>query len=160
MKEGLKTALADGRNFVTAVHHTLASYRATPHSTTGVTPVLLMLSFPLRTPLTLLQQSAMTSSTSSSAPPTPSPIQARVRFRQQLMSRDHDACHHAKPTRLSAGDQVRIKVSNRDNKLAPFCSDPVRVLKVIGNTDGQNGQHWNVRRCLPCRSSLRREPHL
>jgi hypothetical protein len=158
MKEGLKTGLADGRNFVTAVRHTLASYRATPHCTTGVTPASLMLSFPLRTPLTLLQQSAMTSSTSSSEPSTPSPIQARVRFRQQLMSKDHDARHRAKPTRLFAGDQVRIKVPNRAHKLAPVYSDPVRVTKVAGNTVWlANGQRWNVRRCLPCRSSLRQE---
>ena len=158
MKEGLKTGLADGRNFITAVRHTLASYRATPHCTTGVTPASLMLSFPLRTPLTMLQQSAMTSSTSSSAPPTPSLIEPRVRFRQQLMSRDNDIRHHAKPTCLSAEDQVRIKVPNRAHKLAPVYSDPVRVTKVIGNTVWlENGQRWNVRRCLPCRSSLRRE---
>ena len=156
MKEGLKTGLADGRDFVTAVRHTLASYRATPHCATGVTPASLMLSFPLRTPLTLLQQSAMTSSTSSSAPPTPSPIAARVRFRQQLMASDHDARHHAKPTCLSAGDRVRIKVPNRAHKLAPVYSDPMLVTKVVGNTVWlENGQRWNVRRCLPCRSSLR-----
>ena len=105
-----------------------------------------MLSFPLRTPLTLLQQSAMTSSTSSSEPSTPSPIQARVRFRQQLMSKDHDARHRAKPTRLFAGDQVRIKVPNRAHKLAPVYSDPVRVTKVAGNTVWlANGQRWIAR---------------
>ena len=155
MKEGLKTGLADGRNFVTAMRHTLASYRATPHCTTGVTPASIMLSFPLRTPLTLLQQSAMTSSTSSS--PSPSSIAARVRFKQRTMSLDHDVRHHAKPTSLSAGDQVRIKVPNRAHKLAPVYSDPMRVTKVVGNTVWlENGQRWNVRRCLPHRSSLRR----
>jgi hypothetical protein len=153
MKEGLKTGLADGRSFVTAVRHTLASYRVTPHCTTGVTPASLMLSFPLRTPLTLLQQSAMTS---SEEPSTSSPMQARVRFRQQLMAKNHDARYHAKTTLISAGDQVRIKVPNRAHKLAPVFTDPVRVTKVVDNTVWlENGQRWNVRRCLPHRSSLR-----
>lgn len=156
MKDGLKTGLADGKDFQTAIRQTLATYRTTPHCTTGVTPASLMLAYPVRTPLTLLQQSAVTSSPSS-ALSTLAPMRARVRFNQQLMSKDHDARHHAKPTRVSAGDQVRIKVPTRAHKLAPVYSDPVRVTKVIGNTIWlENGQRWNVRRCLPCRSSLRR----
>ena len=100
----------------------------------------------------------MTSSTSSSVPPTPSPIQARVCFRQPWLSRDHNARHHAEPTQLSAGYQVRIKVPNRAHKLAPVYSDLVRVIKVVGDTVWlKNGQRWNVRCCLSCHSSLRRE---
>ena len=153
-KEGLKTGPAGGRNFVTAVRHMLVSYRATPHCTTGVAPTSPMLSFPWSTPLTLLQQSATTSSTSPSASPTPSPIH----FREQLMSRNHDARHHAKPMCLSAEDQSRIKVPNWAHKLASVYFDPVRVIKVVSNTVWlEIGQRWNVRHCLPCRSSLRRE---
>ena len=49
-------------------------------------------------------------------------------------------------------------VANHAHKLAPVSTDPVRVTKVVDNTVWlKNGQRWNVRRCLPHRSSLRHE---
>jgi hypothetical protein len=171
MKDGLKTGLADGKDFQTAIRQTLATYRTTPHCTTGVTPASLMLAFPVRTPLTLLQQSAnrlMTSSSSipshpvkssskSKSSPDPSTvIAARVRFKQQLSADYHDRKFRAKLSSVKAGDLVRIKLPTRSHKLAPTYSEPRRVSKANETTVWlENGQRWSLRRCLLHRSSLR-----
>ena len=89
MKDGLRTGLADGQEFITAVRHTVAAYRTTPQGTTGVTPAALMLSFPVRTPLTILPLSAAVQ------PETGSSVTARVRFQQRRMSEQHDRRHRA-----------------------------------------------------------------
>ena len=172
MKDGLKTGLADGKDFQTAIRQTLATYRTTPHSMTGVTPASLMLAFPVRTPLTLLQQSVdrrMTSPMSAHDRPvttpststlpnqsTPSVIAARVRFKQQQLADHHDRKYRAKLSTVKAGDLVRIKLPNRSHKLAPVYSEPRRVTKANETTVWlDNGQRWNLRRCLLHRSSLR-----
>ena len=49
MKDGLRTGLADGHEFITAVRHTLAAHRTTSQGTTGVTPAAPMLWFPVLT---------------------------------------------------------------------------------------------------------------
>ena len=107
MKYGLRTGLADGHEFITAVRHTLAAYRTTPQGTTGVTPVALMLSFLVRTPLTILPLS------SAVQPETSSSVTQRVRFQQLRMSEQHDQRHRAKLPTIQAGDMMRIRLPNR-----------------------------------------------
>ena len=102
MKDGLRTGLADGHEFITAVRHTLAAYRTTPQGTTGVTPAALMLSFSVRTPLIILPLS------SAVQPETSSSVTQRVRFQQLRMSEQHDQRHRAKLPTIQAGDMVRI----------------------------------------------------
>ena len=41
MKDGLKTGLADGKDFQTAIRQTSTTYRTTPHCVTGATPASL-----------------------------------------------------------------------------------------------------------------------
>ena len=127
MKEGLRTGMADGQSFVTAVRQTLAAYRSTPQSTTGVTPASLMFSFPVRTPLTILPQSVLpcacqstsllsgtsTSSSSTLASSSTSSVARRVQFVQQRMSKQYDRRHHARSTPIAAGCMVRIRYPNR-----------------------------------------------
>ena len=113
MKDGSKTGLADGKDSQTAIRQTLATYRTTPHCTTGFTPPSLMLAFPVQTPLTLLQQSANRLRTPSKSVPdhpvsiwsgtsslpitsTPSVIAARVRFKQQMTAAFHEWKYRAK----------------------------------------------------------------
>jgi hypothetical protein len=149
MKDGLRTGLADGQEFITAVRHTLAAYRTTPQGTTGVTPAALMLSFPVRTPLTILPLS------SSVQPETSDPVTTRVQFQQTQMSKQHDRRYRAKRPTIQAGDMVRIRIPNPRHKLAPVYSEPLVVNKAVGNTVWlANGQRWNVRRCLRHKSSL------
>ena len=173
IKDGVKAALVDGQSFTTAVRQTLAAYRTTPQSSTGVSPATLMLAYPVRTPLSLLQQSAgkptsslppsSTSPMSASGPPSSvvETVRKRVRIGQAKMADYHDRRKHARPTQIKAGDQVRILLPVRAHKLAPKYSDLHRVVRASNNTVWlENGQRWNVRRLLLRRSSSKQSPTL
>jgi hypothetical protein len=155
MKDGLRTGLADGKAFTTAVRQTLAAYRTTPCTTTGVTPASLMLSFPVRTPLSLLQQQAgVPVATSASA--ARQTVERRVEFNQKRMADQHDKRQNAKQPRFKAGDVIRVKLPNRPHKLSPAYSEPFPVVRAAGNTVWlANGQRWNVRRCILVRPTRR-----
>jgi hypothetical protein len=149
LKEGIKANMADGRSFMTSIRQTLATYRVTPHSTTSVTPASLMLAFPVRTPLSMMARPK-----SSSSRPSVQALRKAVRLKQAAMAADHDRRVHARPTSIVPGDQVRILLPRRSHKLAQSYSDPLTVKSVKGNyVTLQNGQRWNLRRCLPSRSS-------
>ncbi len=166
MKEGLRAGLADGRSFSTAMRQTLAAYRTTPHTTTGVTPASLVLAFPVRTPLSMLPMAVTSApqlaSSRSSSPPLPvaapslQSVRSKVSFAQNRMSADHDRRHRAKASIIKPGDFVRIRLPVVPHKLAPRYSEPRAVVKAAGNTVWlQNGQRWNLRRCLLHRSVLK-----
>jgi hypothetical protein len=73
------------------------------------------------------------------------------------MAAYHDKRHHAKSPSIAPGDCVRLLLPRRSHKLARTFSDPHLVVKVTGNTVFlENGQRWNVRRCVLYRSSLKR----
>jgi hypothetical protein len=144
LKNGLKAALAEGKSFMNGLRQTLAAYRTTPQSTTGVTPASLMLAFPVRTPLTMLapalhQRQQLQHQT----------LANRVQRQQQKMALNHDSRRRAKQPAFSAGDYVRIKLPTRPHKLANSYSEPCRVDRAKGNTVWlDNGQRWNVRRLI------------
>jgi len=73
MKNGLRTGLSDGYEFITGFRHTLVVYRTTPQGTTGVTPTSLVLSFLVCTPLMILPLSSAVQTETS-------PVKARVQF--------------------------------------------------------------------------------
>jgi hypothetical protein len=152
LKAGLRMAIAEGKPFITGLRQTLATYRTTPHATTGVSPASLMLRFPVRTPLTMLRST----STSSEEPVTSSRVQKRVKFCQNKMAEYHDQKHHVKSLTVKPGDWVRIRLPDVPHKLAPVYSEPREVLKANDRTVWlTNGQRWNARRCIRHRSSLR-----
>ena len=104
LKDGIKAALAEGKSFRDEVRQTLAAYRTTGHSTTGVSPASLMLVFPVQTPLSLLGPG---SSATANTPVTPRvAVEKRVRFQQQQAAQAHDCCTRAARTPLAAGDWV------------------------------------------------------
>ena len=152
MKDGLRAGLAEGHPFMTAVRHTLAAYRTTPHATTGVTPASLFLAFQVRTPLTSLKQSL------TSSPPEHPVVATKVKFAQEKMAAHYDQKHRVKAGTVKAGDKVRILLPVRAHKLAPKFSEPITVKKAVENTVWlENGQKWNLRRILLHKSSLRSE---
>jgi hypothetical protein len=66
------------------------------------------------------------------------------------------AARGPRPTLLTAGDWVRIRLPKRGHKLAPVYTEPHEVAKVSGNCVVlRNGQRWNLRRCLRHRASMR-----
>lgn len=152
LKEGIKAALAEGKSFQTGVRQTLAVYRTTAHAMTGVSPASLMLAFPVRTPLSVLSQF----NSSGASVPHNTAVEKRVRFQQQQAAEAHDRRTRAAPTRITAGDWVRICLPRRGHKMAPTYSEPRQVARVHGNcVELCNGQRWNLRRCLHHRPSLR-----
>lgn len=153
LKDGIKAALADGKSFRDGVRQTLAAYRTTVQSTTGVSPASLMLAFPVRTPLSVLSPSGSFSTSSTRIVG----VEKRVRFQQQQAAKAHDLRTRAVHTQLVAGDWVRIRLPRRRHKLAPAYSEPFEVAGVKGNCVMlRNGQRWNLRRCLKHRTSLQR----
>jgi hypothetical protein len=149
IKDGVKAALLEGKPFMTGVRQVLASYRMTPQSTTGVTPASLMLAFKVITPLSLIGQG-------QSKSPSTSSVVERVRFKQAQMSGKYDSKMHASKTKIKAGDFVRLLLPRRNHKLAPVYSNPYKVRRVAGNcVTLENGQKWNVRRCLLHKSILK-----
>ncbi len=160
LKEGVRVGLAEGKTFLTAVRQTVATYRVTPNTTTGVTPAALMFAFPVKTPVTMLKpvtHAASPTSTSTTAASPGSTVQSqtadrvaqRVQFKQQAMKSYHDKRTRAKPSSIKPGDFVRIKRPVLEHKLSPAYSEPVEVRRVSGNTVWLvNGKCWNVRRCL------------
>ncbi|HSN22592.1 MAG TPA: hypothetical protein VLS45_00230, partial [Methylomicrobium sp.] len=150
----IKAALAEGKSFRDGVRQTLAAYRTTAHSTTGVSPASLMLTFSVRTPISVL--SPVTSAGRSTTFRLTDVVEKRVRFQQKQAARAHDRRTRAAPTLLTAGDWVRIRLPRRGHKLAPVYSEPQEVTKVSGNCVVlRNGQRWNLRRCLRHRAIIR-----
>lgn len=154
LKDGIKAALAEGKSFRDGVRQTLAAYRTTAHSTTGVSPASLMLAFPVRTPLSVLSPRGSVTANTPVAPKVS--VEKRVRFQQQRAAQAHDRRTRATPTPLAAGDWIRIRLPRRNHKLAPTYSEPFEIARVNGNCVILcNGQRWNLRRCLRHRTSMR-----
>ena len=156
LKEGIRAAMVEGKSFSTGITQTLATYRMTAHATTGVSPASLMLAFPARTPLTLLQRARSTLHLPSSQLDQAQHVAKRVRFLQNKSVAAHDHRRRAAPTRIVQRDYVRIRQPRRGHKLAPVYSVPILVTAVRGNCVVlDNGQKWNRRRCLRHQPSLR-----
>ena len=155
LKEGIRAAMAEGKSFHTGVRQTLAAYRMTSHTTTGVSPASLMFAFTARTPLSLLQP-VRSPSLLTTQPSQSQAVARRVRFQQDKSAVAYDQRHRATATPIVVGDYVRIQLPRRSHKLAPKYSELHEVVKVNGNCVVlRNGQRWNLRRCLRHKTSLR-----
>jgi hypothetical protein len=141
IKDGVKVGLAEGLSFIASIRRTLATYRMTPHSTTGVTPSSLMLAFKARTPLTILSADSQIQDGGS--------LRQRVEQKQRKMKQRHDRKFRARQTIIEPGDLVRIMLPRRSHKLAAKYSNPFPVGRVSGNTVYLvDGRRWNLRRCI------------
>lgn len=113
-----------GWSFLRAIHHTLLHYRATQHSTTGVSPAFLMLGRELHLPLDRL---------SPALPQEPLPeVRASVTRQQRRMKQKFDFSAHVKVPDIKAADWVRVRRPHRDNKLASYWSVPLQVTHQLG----------------------------
>ena len=134
LKEGLKAALADGKTFQQGVRQTLASYRSTPQSATGVSPAKLMYNFEMRTQLSLLSNDT----TQKAQVDDNTKRQVRFSLKEVKASRSSRV---AKPVDLHPGDSVRVRIPVRPHKLSPDYSEPLRVRKANETTVWlENGQ--------------------
>ena len=144
LKNGLRAHMAQGCSFSHALRHTLLHYRATKHSTTGVSPASLMLGRELTLPLDRLR-----SPTSLSPPLSPSPVvRASVTQKQAQMKRRFDLSKRAKVPVIAASDWVRVRRPHRDNKMASFWSSPFQVARQLGPATFllSDGSRWHSSR--------------
>ena len=121
LKNRIRAHLADGLPFSAALLRTLLHYRATPHSTTGSSPALLMMGRELQLPLDRLRAPAAVT-------PTATPCQsARVAEAQRRMKQRFDKRRRVRAPPFTVGDWVRIHRPNRDHKLLSFWTAPMKV---------------------------------
>ena len=148
VKDCLKTSRADDTPPKEALRAMLASYRATAHATTGVSPAELMLGRKLVLPLDVLR---------SKPPKQVSFGDPAVSVRQkQLKQKSYaDFKRRARPFPLHAGDWVRVRVQVRDSKLAKSWSEPKLIKKMLGPATVllEDGTRWNA-----CQLRLDRSP--
>uniref|UniRef100_A0A3B3IH14 Gypsy retrotransposon integrase-like protein 1 n=2 Tax=Oryzias latipes TaxID=8090 RepID=A0A3B3IH14_ORYLA len=144
LKNGIRACMEEGNVFSEALNQTLLSIRASKHSTTGVSPALLMIGRELKQPLDCLR-----------AQPVPphgtqglQKVRARVISSQARMKRQFDDTHRVQTPSLAVGDWVRIKRANRQHKLQSYWSDPLRVTQKLGSVTYrlENGTRWHSNR--------------
>ncbi|XP_034095735.1 uncharacterized protein K02A2.6-like [Gymnodraco acuticeps] len=142
LKNGIRAHLADGLPFSAALLHTLLHYRATPHSTTGSSPALLMMGRELQLPLDRLRAPVAVT-------PTATPCQsARVAEAQRRMKQRFDKRRRVRAPPFTVGDWVRIHRPNRDHKLLSFWTAPMKVTAQLGSATFRlaDGSQWHASR--------------
>ncbi|RXN17684.1 putative protein K02A2.6-like protein [Labeo rohita] len=124
LKNSLRAHLFQGWSFSQAIHHTLLHYRATQHSTTGVSPAFLMLGRKLHLPL---------DRPSPALPQEPlQRVRASVTCQQRRMKQKFDLSTRVKVPDIKAADWVRVRRPHRDNELASYWSAPLQVIHQLG----------------------------
>ena len=129
--------LAQGCTFNTSLLQTLLHYRATPHSTTGVSPASLMLGRELQLPLDRLHPGLVH---------TPGhPAQARVNIHQGQMKNRFDRRRRARPPAIAAQEWVRIRRPHRNHKLVSIWSELMQVRQQLGPATFRlvDGTRWH-----------------
>ncbi len=129
-----------GWTFSWAIHHTLLHYRATQHSTTGVSPAFLMLGRELHLPLDRL---------SPALPKDPLPnVRAFFTRQQRRMKQKFDLSARVKVPDIKATDWVRVRRPHRDNKLASYWSAPFQITHQLSPATFllSNGTRWHASR--------------
>lgn len=140
LKNSLRAHLVQGWTFTQALRHTLLHYRATQHSTTGVSPALLMLGRELHLPLDRL---------SPGLPQRPPPrVRASVTRQQSRMKQTFDLSVRAKAPDIKATEWVRVCRPHRGNKLASYWSIPLQVTRQLGSATFllSDGSRWHASR--------------
>ncbi|KAJ7998292.1 hypothetical protein DPEC_G00221180 [Dallia pectoralis] len=156
LKNGLRAHMSEGYSLMAALSQTLLHYRATAHSTTGVSPAALMLKRELVLPLTRLRPPMATCPR-----PCPAAVKAHVKRQQSSMKRRFDEKHKAKWPAIRVSDWVRARRPHRANKLSSFWSAPYQVSRQLGPASFQltDGSRWHAS-CLRRVPSPFHHPHL
>uniref|UniRef100_A0A672INC6 Gypsy retrotransposon integrase-like protein 1 n=1 Tax=Salarias fasciatus TaxID=181472 RepID=A0A672INC6_SALFA len=142
LKNGLRAHMADGLPFSDSLQSTLMHYRATPHSTTGSSPALLMLGRELQLPLERLRRPG------SNVPAVATSTRGRVAEQQRRMKQRFDKEHRARHPALAVSDWVRVRRPTRSHKLLSFWSTPLQVAAQLGPATFRlaDGSHWHASR--------------
>ncbi|KAL0161729.1 hypothetical protein M9458_045454, partial [Cirrhinus mrigala] len=140
LKNGLRAHLAQGCTFNQAICLTLLHYRASQHSTTGVSPASLMLGRELNLPLDRLRP--------ITPQRLPRGVKTRIARQQRRMKQRFDRLRRAKEPNIAVHDWVRARRPHRHNKLASFWSEPLVVTRQMGRASYllEDGTRWHASR--------------
>ncbi|XP_064651618.1 uncharacterized protein K02A2.6-like [Lineus longissimus] len=129
MAKTVRVAHIAGQNWKQELQKFLRQYRATPHSTTGVSPFEALTGRKMNT-----QLPQITASSPAARSPVPDAvIRNRDDIQKAKMKAYADKGRHVKESSLSEGDAVLVR-QRRQNKLStPFSPDPLRVTARDGN---------------------------
>ena len=119
----MRIAQAEGKDWKKEVRTYLTAYRATPHTTTGVSPAELLFGRKMRTKLPDIQEAERAEEFKDR--------DAEMKMKAKLYA---DERRHAEDAHLNPGDKVLIK-QNRENKLTTtFAKQPYQVISKEGNS--------------------------
>ena len=154
LKEGLRAAKYSGKPIDQALLSILASYRSTPHSTTGVSPSELLIGRTIRTPLNSLALTPVKRKVSFNPV-----VEERVFDKQEKCRQYTDKKRRAKSRSFSPGTYVRIKRPVRESKMAPVYTEPKLVLDnpTPSTVTLEDGSKWNADRIKPAACAEQRE---
>ena len=138
VKDCLQTASIQGEPWKPFLRTYLMDYRATPHSTTGVSPSELLHGRRMRTKLQVIDMPVPPSDRHA--------MRERVKDKQRKMKEYTDAKRHAKYTDLHPGDEVRVRKPWRVKKGELKFSKPRTVVTKRGPNTYllDDGRIWNA----------------
>ena len=123
LQKTVRAAYLENKNWKQELFSFLRNYRATPHSTTGISPAELLFGRKFITKLPEL------------VPPSPSRarIEQADQTKKEKMKKCADAASNAKPHKHQVGDTVLVR-QNRVNKLtSPYRKDPYTIIEIKGS---------------------------
>ena len=121
--KAIRAAFIDQRNWKQELYTFLRQYRATPHSSTGVSPSELLNGRPMKIMLPELRQETQPTGT----------IDNRDALEKSKMKRNADDRRGAKDSKLSVGDIVLVRQPHKNKLSAPFDSRPLKITARKGN---------------------------
>ncbi|XP_064472857.1 uncharacterized protein K02A2.6-like [Ornithodoros turicata] len=121
VKKTVKAAGIQGRSWKEELHEYLLNYRATPHTTTGITPSELLFGRKIRTKLPQLPETRHYGK-----------LETSDRQKKQDMKVYADEKRHARPHQLQRGDCVLLKRPSTLSHEAPYEQQPYTVTRVQG----------------------------
>ena len=142
LNRAIRAATAEGVNFKSRLTTFLRIYRATPHSSTGVSPFEALYGRKMSFGLPSSNLPIHTTKIHHSNPDLHSQILRRDNLSKEKMRTYADARRHTKPSTLQNGDMVLVK-QKRQNKLTPpFCPAPYEITSRKGSmVTARRGQH-------------------
>jgi hypothetical protein len=123
IEKAIRAATVEGRNWKQAMYTFLRQYRATPHSTTSVSPSEALNNRKLKTHL-------------PDPPSTPShfekdeEIRSRDEKKKSTMKSYSDERNRAKPNNITLGDTVLLRQPKLNKLSTPFDPEPFHVVAV------------------------------
>ena len=145
IKHGLRSHLTEGLNFHQALQEILVNYRSTEHSTTGCSPAQLMLNRELRLPFQIIRPNPLVVVSKST-----DEIATDVEIKQEKMKEYSDKRRSVQGSTFGEGQLVRVKSPVKQHKLQRQYSDPLRILKKVGQDTYrlEDGSVWNCEKLI------------